>query len=409
MMNYMKTILILSLMMLQVISVSPHSLNFLTDSQMPQEHLLTSSSGAFEPAGHFTDECLGSFDVLATTPVHPFETAQPPLPPWQKIPASSSVSGTILLSRLVAGVHQLWFSDQQTYLPETDTWLEVNTELESTQGDVLAFGGWITDDGRVWGFAASWVDETQSRLRIRLSLFNDSTLRYELLPNGPDLTLDRDELASLQIVFRAPDKFLFIGDFARIYIVNVEQQLVTTIPNNLPSQSPYSAPAPRGNLYFNVFLDSEEVGPTLEFMQPGMLLELDAETGNVSQLDVPVDNWRRAYSILTDRSGRLWIGSRGYRIPNGKWVTLSSIFGQSATNPGYNFGRPFFSGSDGRVWFLRWADTSNSRQGMAWYDPATDEGCMFSNRVGFNMVEDHNGDLWMVVDDDLYYYDSHAE
>jgi hypothetical protein len=67
---------------------------------------------------------------------------------------------------------------------------------------------------------------------------------------------------------------------------------------------------------------------------------------------------------------------------------------------------PFLESSDGRVWFRidRSGDWHTLRSGIAWFNPATREGCWFTNE-GTQIQEDPQQNLWMVINDTLYKYD----
>ncbi len=110
--------------------------------------------------------------------------------------------------------------------------------------------------------------------------------------------------------------------------------------------------------------------------------------------------------VFVDSKGNLWAGAQGFRTSNGVWYQvlpspiLVSPVGEWVTDYGYySIDDPMFvmESSDGRLWF------SLIHQGMIWLDPNKGEWCWFTTYQS-NIVEDLNGNLWMIANGALYQY-----
>jgi len=59
--------------------------------------------------------------------------------------------------------------------------------------------------------------------------------------------------------------------------------------------------------------------------------------------------------------------------------------------------RPMIESSDGRIWF------DGSSAGLVWLDPQKGIWCKFTT-IDSNILEDREGNLWLLYDSQLYKY-----
>lgn len=153
----------------------------------------------------------------------------------------------------------------------------------------------------------------------------------------------------------------------------------------------FVALAPDGSIYF-----SNPIGVSRGVVVEGMILQFIPETDEVTVVDFPDEPWPIFREMLFDRSGRLWLGSTGYRDLDGNWHLMIPNPEEAFEHAGeYWWVRPFLltESSDGRLWYIRHVDGQGD--GTAWYDPEIGEGCMFTDYPS-NIVEDSNHQLWII-------------
>jgi hypothetical protein len=133
------------------------------------------------------------------------------------------------------------------------------------------------------------------------------------------------------------------------------------------------------------------------------------DKGDTLLIEYPehVANWPLASGLLVDHTGQLWLGAIGYRDLEGNWnLMYRPYLNTYFDNLGqYMYAAPqiLFESSDGKLWYNKYLDSAGYAEGTAWYDPATDTGCMFTNQ-STNVVEDDEQQVWMVVNGILCKY-----
>ncbi len=109
----------------------------------------------------------------------------------------------------------------------------------------------------------------------------------------------------------------------------------------------YVALAPDGSIYF-----SNPIGVSRSVVVDGMILQFIPETDEVIAVDIPDEPWPIFREMRFDRSGRLWLGSTGYRDPEGNWHLLIPNPEEAFDHAGeFWWARPFLltESSDGRL------------------------------------------------------------
>lgn len=123
-----------------------------------------------------------------------------------------------------------------------------------------------------------------------------------------------------------------------------------------------------------------------------------------SKLNIDLDYFRK--ELFIDRNNRLWTSDYGWvnlterddYYANSALLYRSPVFVTNEFNPRATvvWARPSPTAAteDGRVWY-------QSYRGAAWFQPETGEWCVFSTTHS-KVLEDNDGNLWMVYDNDLY-------
>lgn len=141
-------------------------------------------------------------------------------------------------------------------------------------------------------------------------------------------------------------------------------------------------------------------------LRDGQIYRYQPKTDEVKSILLPQERWPATNSILTDHTGRLWLGVFGWQEPNGEWKPLHpkmDEFIQLNQNlPLWQYYQPpsvSMESSDGRMWFSipRSTEWKTLRSGIASYDPISNEGCWFTSE-GFNVAEDSNKTIWLIAD-----------
>ena len=175
----------------------------------------------------------------------------------------------------------------------------------------------------------------------------------------------------------------------------------SSILGQLPSEGTFggAALAPDGDVVFALLFDTEYKGARIavyRFTPPHYNPIAVTRSSSV---------WPRFNDILVDRQDRVWFGANGYFKAENHWRSVfpRSYF-EDQNNPQWRHlpANLILNSSDGRLWYQKHAqDTGGSADGLAWYDPTTNRGCMVTNAPA-PVVEDITGHLWIVVNKTLY-------
>jgi hypothetical protein len=266
----------------------------------------------------------------------------------------------------------------------------------------------ITPQGEVWGENA-WGSNLLPPSGVPLlSRLNVQTGMFEVVVDGPKAFTENPDFRSTQILYdRARNGIWLLIPTARVYFYDiVTQSAELRAPLSEYQKINESTLAPDGTIYFTI--DSELMTITTEVfrLHPGTLLQYDPTTDTLNTVLLP-HGWAYEGRLFVDRFGRVWLGSAGYRDIDGTWHLLNPDSESYIRLRATSFGRewaidPIVSTPDGRVWFNV---STFFAFGNLWYDPATGEGCIFTE-IRTNIVEDEQGTLWMLADGTLYRYGS---
>jgi len=133
------------------------------------------------------------------------------------------------------------------------------------------------------------------------------------------------------------------------------------------------------------------------------------DSRSLELIDLPDRDWPMFDGMLVNQSGQLWLGAIGFRDLDYTWYLVHPNTDEYLDNAGnYRWGPPrlLTESSDGRLWYVRYTDSSGD--GTAWYNPQSGDGCLIMN-LATNIVEDSNQQLWMVANGNLYRYSLNLE
>jgi hypothetical protein len=303
------------------------------------------------------------------------------------------------------------------YRPTSHSWESVSADIDGTK--YYASDLFLTADGSVWGSIAGEYhqgDPVPVESVPVLSKFDEHTQRFEFAPNV------------LEIVPTVPDdpKLGWFPYFARIDIVLDKKRNIFWIfaendgiyrydPTTMVTQKWLDLPdlkvssrlalSPNGSIFVKDFRLERMTEPYFHLYE-GSLYQFFPDTREFMQLEMPDEPWPAFSGWLVDRSGKLWLGTVGYRESDGSWRLLhpdpAEYFehaGDQAWSPPYLM----LESSDGLLWYQKFLDMGPRYEGTAWYNPKTGEGCMFTN-LAVNIIEDSERQLWLAADGKLYKY-----
>jgi hypothetical protein len=303
------------------------------------------------------------------------------------------------------------------YRPLNQTWETISSNIEGT--NVYVDNLYVLRDGSVWG-RTNWNSrETTASLTSipALANFNTVTRRFEFSNGVVEVARQGQSIQTnaLYVVEGMDGEFWLFTTEGHIYLYSTTQQLsqkvadLSTLP---PVQQPTSsllrsaALADDRMLYFQTY-SSPLLSPPYRVHQ-NTLYQLDTTTYLIQPVVLPESPWPIFSGILVDQSERLWLGATGYRSSSQSWTLIhpeASTFFDLIDGGGFSYlwapAALTYESSDGRLWFNRFLDTSGWGEGLAWLDPATNQGCLITNRYT-TIVEDKVGRLWFIADRNLY-------
>jgi hypothetical protein len=372
--------------------------------------------------------CLQSFHSFAYQgylPIHRLDSMVSPVYPWQHITMipSYQIVGSIepipvfeaAISRELNEEIEIWFIGRKYGHPRTkgiiyiyntsqQTWKYIDPRVGNDGAFVRSL--FVTSDGKVWGgmtleITSTSFDQTGAMLTTApvLSLFNDDAGRFEIAENVIEIPPFRNNRgigdSDLTYILLDPtDRFWFFVQFDGLYLYDPVIQF-TEKQIDLDINVGDADYAPDGSLYYRereyYFMNEE-------------LFQFIPETREVVTTTTPGRSWPVSGNMIVDHTGRLWLGSTGYRDIDHSWHLIHPYPEESIEHSGnflWSTPRLFMESSDGKLWYRRYLDTFGWAEGTAWYDPDTNEGCMFTN-YDSSIIEDSKNRLWLVAGGNLY-------
>lgn len=390
-------------------------------------------------------ECIQSFQSFAYDgPGMRGSEQKLPLLPWQLVAAipSHQLEGynelfmpNVVISRMTESGLEIWvrgviyaegiIAPSKTlfaiYKPDSQRWDWVSGDVGTT--GLAAEEIFVDSEGTVWG-RTTWKSGQEypdfDHYPV-LSRFNETTRHFEPAEGVLELPLIREKVIDGATYYLLDETRIVLGNDNGFWIVAQNDGLYHYDPDtqitvkrlDLTDQS-FVSPAlsPDESIYFAQAVDRTNATTTRDYfaLRDGMVGQFIPETGEILSVDTPDEGWPSSSGLLVDRTGRLWLGSVGYRAPDGQWHLVHpypKVWFDVIESGSYSYvwamPHPMLESSDGRIWFQKFMDTGGWGEGTAWYDPATNEGCLFTNQPA-NIIEDAHQQLWMVAAGNLYKY-----
>ncbi len=291
------------------------------------------------------------------------------------------------------------------YHAELEEWEAVSRVVEGS--DIFVEDLFLTDDGTVWG-KNSW-DPSQANTSDQgpiLSRYNEQTKQFEFVTKSSQMSFQNG--VNYQRVFPLLDKentFWIALNTDALYSYETDsERLIHHIDLQNISMVSLSE-ANDGMIYF---LNPEETrlqkeSPT-KFMDIGFLMKFSPETKELTKIELPDIALPAIGPLRITKSNHLWLGAIGYLdLNDNNWHILQTNLANYINQYSFWLGYPdvLFEDTSGILWF---GLNSELKEGMAWYDLESGQGCMFTN-IYANIVEDPQQTLWMFMDGSLYKFD----
>ncbi|MCP4357983.1 MAG: hypothetical protein GY796_08210 [Chloroflexi bacterium] len=427
----LKQLILSSMLFLIVISSCTQAT--ITENGNLHRTLLQETTPIANPVGVSVDGCIPPLETFAYSTIP--DDSKPRYPgagpiilppfPWQQMETSMETWAevtripSILATRFVNGNTELWFAPRlyDYYLPETDselyqfiiyrpdikTWNSISAEVEGS--GVFVNKLFVARDGSLWGQNV-WNMHSKVTGFPVLSKYNEKTERFEFEQSTQLIPAARtDAKDSLpywsEVLLDSQGIFWVFVHKDAIYSYNSVTQEIgrhVEIPDILVADPRL---APDGSMYYiNLYYIGHKPTHTIQDKE---IFHFAPQTGKTEKVPIQLEPWPPASDILVDHAGNLWLGSLGWREPNGTWyqVHRSPVFITNVLWSGmeYRWKTPeiVMESSDGRLWF-------RSDNGMTWLDPRKGEWCWYTTEQS-NIVEDQEGNLWMIADNKLYRYE----
>jgi hypothetical protein len=284
------------------------------------------------------------------------------------------------------------------YNTASGTWESISADVGDTHTFVSSL--FVTPDGEVWGLT-DWDGDFPPELQQVpvLSRFNETTRQFEFAPGVLEIpvTFRNTPFDNVRIIMDDTGVFWIFNVNNSIYRYDPALQTTELQTRTTEDSIADVALAPDGSIYFGTFSTSFRVNGS-------QLYQFIPAAREILPVALPDEQWPMYYGLLFDPQGRLWLGAVGYRDINGEWQLIHSspeLYFEHESTFVWQSPTLRLASSDGRLWFTRYQDTGTWIDGSAWYDPETNEGCMFTHVRGI-VVEDSEQQLWLLANGNLY-------
>lgn len=338
---------------------------------------------------------------------YPEKSVVPPTP-WT-MEATIELQTPVLLGvrTLPNNVNELWFLERFTLGSEKNAQNQVysfRTDEAELKPVVLneAFLSslfpindiYITNDNSIWT-----TDFTNSYSKNPI-LGKYDEINNEILPVVKLFNISHhSSLPTLVLIDQNSDLFWFLVPYGYIYSYD---PITDTLEKHISigeKEIGGAAVTSNGKIYIYALRfehTSDGAGDALFLYSP--------TDGTLEQVTYYLERNYQPMSLYIDQDERLWMGSNGWMEPDGTWYqTVSSPLFVQATGElvGNRFDHWFppdikFETSDGLLWFT-------GRGGTYSLDFENGEWCWVSTFS--EIVMDNDGNLWMLADGNLYYYE----
>jgi hypothetical protein len=260
----------------------------------------------------------------------------------------------------------------------------------------------VDDQGTLWG-QNFWAQASSDPIQFPfLSRFNDELQIFEQVETTETIpAFQSDEQTNLwigrhqskTILDAKRGVFWVLVHADGIYNYDIGSNEIRKF-TNLDARIISAGLGEDGSLYYSVVNNSDN--------QPHQSLRHFSVLDGVKIIPVNLVPLPESPNLLVDNKGNLWLDAAGWKSPNNDWYQIhpSPIFitnkKSSALDALWQMPSIQIESSDGRLWF-------RSENGMAWLNPDKGEWCWFTTYQS-DIVEDADGNLWMIADGKLYKY-----
>lgn len=348
--------------------------------------------------------------------------------------------GSTSAEKCISPVVNLAFPREEASAPQNNEallpmgWAEITTlpnELYDKVNDLsLELIRWQDNHDEIWVFSdqyafiyrpdmATWVRGPIipfAGAHRNVAMTEDGTIWYGSSDNRDPYLIYRYEESNGQFKSAVEKR----GAFTSAYVVDLEVDhkgllwlLVHESENNNDIVSLYSFDPVKSELlrhisdvvYSNIVIANDDSVYAMKTVDK--LMHYFPATKQSETYDLPTDNDSAGnpVSLYLDGRSRLWVSDRGWfdfsSNENPLWFTIirSPIFIDYIHPHGrYVWFRPeiLLESSNGLLWFA-------SSKGTVQLDPATGQWCLFTTYAS-QLLEDHNHNLWMLINGALYNY-----
>ena len=419
------------------VEVAPPTVNVAANNPTPEATPIveptSSAASTAVPTDVPEEVCIGSFhdfvfqiDEDGTGPVDRNESIQQPAPgwPWQ-VHTSLDFQPTapklkwysIAAVREHAGETEIWLysslDDYIVYRPDQQSYQRVpHTSFDKNLVPIVGIRSGllhVTESGDLWSQNIPKANIGLETFTL-LSKFNEAlgvcqtVTASEVEYDGYSYSASPSHSLRFFVLTDRQSNFWFFHRHFPAVRFQPQTGQVTEYPELANMGLAEYSPGPDGGIYI-LKVPADYYDWVLDF---GQLVYFDPGSRALSTVPLPQERWPSSRRLHTDNRGNIWIGYHGFRSPKGEWISLNPLL-QIYSDP-FIMGRhrnwliPKFGmeSSDGRLWFNAWVTDGFGARGMAWFDPASGEGCWFSDYDAGRIAEDLSGRLWLVVGRQLY-------
>ena len=316
----------------------------------------------------------------------------------------------VLVRNIDTGV-ELWFQDN-TFEDESNKYIYIiysisdgNIKLVKTDFNSLI----LDQNGRVWGnnngyfHAVSLYGLPESTL---LGLYNDSINDFSIVEDLADIETGiniRDDFFFSTVFFDKSNKLWVYVPGGSLYSYDLHSGEITKNFDELLLLKSVAL-APDGNIYFLISTLPKEAH-TEDYYYIARFNPNAMEIENID-LQYLLEPYPKYYqTIIVDHTGRLWLDNVAfmniYDNSYAGWYQIKrdSVFispsSEYYTDYRYKRADVLLESSDGKIWYR------HNNNGMIYLDPDQGTWCWFTTYKS-NIIEDLEGNLWMIADGKLY-------
>ncbi len=356
-----------------------------------------------------------------------------PKEPWEfvsVVPLATPIDkwgiNDIVFARNVGGHTKIWYMD---YLDKTgeisynhftmriydvfsDIWKSIPIQLESPEEKIVQI--YLDNSNIIWARISPDIGpgidvsgtyfEDYTKSPFIFAKFNEDKGKFEYLDFSTDIPLGPVSFDGNKFwifkeqgpLFRLDPKRLEIKEYGDYRDSPIIDSINHSLDIDIVRSDNALAFDTNGNFYFVDQTPKEE-----HLLADMNLFRFTPSTEKFDALYIPLSNNPLLVFPFVDKKGNVWLSDYGWMDANGVWheIIRSPVFIADSEKGGsaqWIFPSIKLNSADGRMWF-------GSQNGMVSLDTEKGEWCWFTTYQS-NIVEDLNGNLWMIANGTLYQY-----